>query len=349
MHTFGDFPLIGKTGRVSLFMRRLPILSRPLPLSFGLACFLLAAAAAAPAQNPSQPAPAAAGASPRRVLPASSPQPLPDRASSQEVFSGYTTSPSPEKFPGFAASPSPERFPGYSASRVDTSLLSAIPYVYALKRDDPAQMKAEDAGLLQSLQPQLHRQAALLSFNLSTPGWSFQQVLCPALPDYVLLSFVRGPSPSGSSRFTAILERDNPRVEIVSTFAHGMKPFTAAWSKPSTFRLFNRMLRRERGARSLATAPNWLVIGMCYAELSGYPVQVLTSEPEPDPTLNLERLHGKLPQMEVAADHSAEISFSDVSQPSVTAGWLLRFDRSGRIVAAQIKRGNQPARARLGP
>jgi len=330
-------------------MRKLPILSRPLPLSFGLASFLLAAAAAAPAQIPSQAAPVEAGASPRQVIPDTSQQQLPRRASSQEFFSGYTASPAPEKFPGYSASPALEKFPGYSASRVDTTPLSATPYVYALKRRDPAEMKAEDAGLLKSLQPQLHRQAASLSFNLSTPGWTFQQVVCPALPDYVLLSFVRGPSPGGSSRFTAILERDNPRVEIVSTFAHGMKPFTAAWSKPSTFDIFNRMLHRERGSRSLATAPNWLVIGMCYAELSGQPVQALTSKPEPDPTLDLQRLQGRLPRMQVGPDRSTEISFSDVSQPAVTAGWLLRFDPRGRIVAAQIERQRQPARARLGP
>lgn len=330
-------------------MRKQSILSRPLPLSFGLASFLLAAAAAAPAQSASPAAAAAAASSPRQVLPVASQPQLPSQASSQEFFSGYTASPSPEKFPGYSASPAPDKFSGYTASRVDTTPLSATPYVYALKRRDPAQMETDDARLLQSRRPQLDRQAALLSFNLGAPGWRFQQVVCPALPDYVLLSYVRGPSPSGSSRFTAVLERDNPRVEIVPAFAHGMKPFTAAWSKPSTFGIFNRMLRRERGSRSLATAPNWLVIGMCYAELSGHPVQALTSKPLPDPTLDLQRLQARLPQMQVAPDRSTEISFSDVSQPTVTSGWVLDFDRNGRIVAAQIDRARQPARARLGP
>ena len=257
--------------------------------------------------------------------------------------------PNRELFPGVTATPAPTRFPGVSASPMSATPLSALPYVYALKRRRPEQMLSEDSQLVASLDQPIKQQAALMSFDISQPGWSYEQVVCPALPDYLLLSFVHGSDPSGSSRFTAILDRDNSRVEIVSTYAHGLKPFTAAWSKPATFGLFNRMLQRERGPVPLGAAPNWLVIGLCYAEISGYPVQALTSIPQPGPTMDMERLKAALPQMQIAPDKSALVSFDDVSQPAMTTAWSLGFNKRGEIVSVDRTTERQPAKIALRP
>lgn len=277
--------------------------------------------------------------------------PAPSRAQSQAspAQNEHGSAPTQEPFPGVTASPATEPFPGVTASSVNTSPLSAVPYVYALKHRDPGEMSPADSALVRSLGPEVKAKAALMSFDLSSMGWSYQQIVCPALPDYLLLSFRHGPDPSGSSRFTAALERDGTQVRIISTYAHGMRPFTSAWAKRSTFEIFNQMLRQERGMDSLAVAPNWLVIGLCYAELSGYQVQALTSKPEPGPTLDLLRLNGNLPQLEISPNRSAEITFSDVSKPAVTTRWMLRFDRHGQLVAAQRASMRQPARAALRP
>ena len=40
----------------------------------------------------------------------------------------------------------------------------------------------------------------------------------------------------------------------------------------------------------LSHARNWLMIAVCYAELSGYPVQVLNYSPIPNESLDLLRL-----------------------------------------------------------
>ena len=97
--------------------------------------------------------------------------------------------------------------------------------------------------------------------------------------------------------------------------------------------VFNSILRRERGTRPLSEAPNWLMISICYAELSGYPVQVLSYSPLPATSLDLLRLGADRAQMVIGADQSAEVTFSDVSRPGLTTNWRLQFDRHGQITS----------------
>jgi hypothetical protein len=146
-----------------------------------------------------------------------------------------------------------------------------------------------------------------------------------------------------------MLPRDHAGVRILPAFGHGLLPFQASWSRPGSFEVFNRMLRQERGQAPLNYAPNWLGIGMCYAEVSGYPVQVLTALPNPEPTFDLLRLQGNRPQLFVNPDESATVAFSDVSRPGVTTNWSLHFNRKGEITAVSHDAGRQPAAVALKP
>jgi hypothetical protein len=195
----------------------------------------------------------------------------------------------------------------------------------------------------------LSKQAALANFDISKPAWHYQQILCPAFPDYVFLAFSHGADESGSSRFGAILPRNDSRVRILTTYAHGLRPFEASWNRPGTFEVFNGMLRDERGKTPLSFAPNWLMISVCYAELSGYPVQVLNTVPRPDLTMDLLRLDANQPQMMIAPDQGADVTFSDVSRPTVTTNWRLHFDHNGQITSASQSQVRQPSTIALKP
>ena len=105
-------------------------------------------------------------------------------------------------------------------------------------------MNAADYEVVSNLSPELSKQAALANFDISNPAWHYQQIVCPAFPDYVFLAFTHGADESGSSRFVAMLPRNSARVRIVSTYAHGLLPFDASWNRPGTFEVFNRMLQR---------------------------------------------------------------------------------------------------------
>jgi hypothetical protein len=252
-----------------------------------------------------------------------------------------------DPFPGVTASKSPEPFPGITVQPIGP--LNGTPSVIGLNRLDPAQMSAADNEVVSNLSAELSKQAALASFDISQPAWHYQQIVCPALRDYVLLSFSHGADESGSSRFTAALPRDDAQVGLVSTYAHGALPFESSWNRPGSFEVFNNMLRRERGVVPMAYARNWLMIAVCYAELSGYPVQVLSTYPLPDTTLDLLRLDANQPQLRIAADKSADVLFSDVSRPATTTNWSLHFDRHGQLKSASHSLARQPAAIALKP
>ncbi len=245
--------------------------------------------------------------------------------------------------------PGQDLFPGVTPLPITNTPLSSTPSVISLEHLDQSQMSNADYQVVSNLSAELSKQAALANFDISSPAWHFQQIVCPAFPDYVFLSFIHGPDESGSSRFAALLPRNDAQVRIVSTYAHGLLPFEASWNRPGTFEVFNGMLRQERGTTPISRAPNWLLISVCYAELSGYPVQVLTTIPRPDLTLDMLRLDANQPQMVIAGDQSAEVTFSDVSRPNITTNWTLHFDRHGQITSASRSLARQPTAIALKP
>jgi hypothetical protein len=252
-------------------------------------------------------------------------------------------------FPGVAATPTNTPFPGVAAVPIATTPLSVPPSVIALDHLDPGQMSAADYDVVSNLSPELSKQAALANFDISNPAWHYQQIVCPAFPDYVFLAFTHGADESGSSRFAAMLPRNSSQVRIVSTYAHGLLPFDASWNRPGTFEVFNGILRQERGTEPLSHARNWLMIAVCYAELSGYPVQVLNYSPLPDKSLDLLRLDANQPQMLIESDQSADVTFSDVSRPAITTNWTLHFDRHGQITSASKSLARQSPDIALKP
>ena len=264
--------------------------------------------------------------------------------------SGQTPQPpNQDLFPGVRATPTSTAFPGITPVPIATTPLSALPPVISLEHIDSGQMNAADYDVVSNLSPELSKQAALANFDISKPAWHYQQIQCPAFPDYVFLAFSHGADESGSSRFGAILPRNDSRVRILTTYAHGLRPFEASWNRPGTFEVFNGMLRQERGTTPISRAPNWLLISVCYAELSGYPVQVLKTLPNPDLTMDLLRLDANQPQMMIGPDQSADVTFSDVSRPTVTTNWRLHFDRNGQITSASQSQVKQPSTIALKP
>lgn len=256
---------------------------------------------------------------------------------------------SQDLFPGFSAAPTNTAFPGVSAFPIGKTPLSAPPSVISLDHLEPAQMSAADYEVVSNLSAELSRQAALANFDISGPAWHYQQIVCPAFPDYVFLAFTHGADESGSSRFVAMLPRNSAQVRIVSTYAHGLLPFEASWNRPGTFEVFNGLLREERGTTPLSHARNWLLIAVCYAELSGYPVQVLNYTPRPEPSLDFLRLDANQPQMIIESDQSADVTFSDVSRPTITTNWSLHFNRHGQITSASRRLARQAPTIALKP
>jgi hypothetical protein len=257
---------------------------------------------------------------------------------------------SEELFPGYTATQAKEEFPGVSSVPVERTPLSGPPAILALERRPAAQMQPQDAAAVASMSAELSQKARIAGFDIGGAGWEYQQIVCPAFPDYVFLAFSHGAEDRGSPRFVAVLERDARWVRVVSPVSGGgTLPLGSLWSRPGAYEIFNHMLRRERGLLPLGSAPAWLSIAMCYAEFSGHHVQVFIPEPLPDSTLDLSRLNANRPQLLINPNQSADVTFSDASKPEVTTEWLLRFDQHGQIVSASRSGERQSAKIALKP
>ena len=150
---------------------------------------------------------------------------------SQTASAQRTEAPNQDLFPGYTATATNAAFPGVTAVPIGSTPLSTPPPVISLERLEPAQMSNLDYDVVSNLSAELSKQAALSSFDISNPEWQYQQIVCPAFPDYVFLAFTHGADGNGSSHFVAMLPRNSAQVRIVSTYAHGLLPFDAAWSR----------------------------------------------------------------------------------------------------------------------
>jgi hypothetical protein len=53
--------------------------------------------------------------------------------------------------------------------------------------------------------------------------------------------------------------------------------------------------------------------------------------------------------MVIAADQSADVTFSDVSRPTLTTNWTLHFDRHGQITSSAQNKTRQSTAIALKP
>jgi hypothetical protein len=252
-------------------------------------------------------------------------------------------------FPGYSATPAQGTFPGVPATPINQTPLSGPPAVLSLERRPVARMQTEDTGVVAAMTAELGQKARIAGFDIGNGGWVYEQIVCPAFPDFVFLAFRRGSEESGSSRFVAVLERKASWVRVVSTVSEGTLPLGSLWSRPGAYEIFNYMLRRERGLQPLESAPAWLSIAMSFAELSGHHVQVFVAETLPDSTLDLSRLGANRPQLNIDPNQSADVTFSDAAKPMTTTDWRLRFDPHGQIFSASRSGERQPAKVALHP
>jgi hypothetical protein len=251
-------------------------------------------------------------------------------------------------FPGYTATQAKGEFPGITSLPIQGTPLSGAPAILALEHRPAAEMQPRDAAVVAAMSAELSQKARIAGFDIGGAGWEYEQIVCPAFPDYVLLAFSHGSEDNGSRRFVAVLERNAPWVRVVSV-SRGTSPMGPLWPRPGGYEIFNHMLRRERGLLPLGSAPAWLSIAMCYAEFSGHRVQVFVPEPLPDSTLDLSRLNANQPQMNIYPDKSADVTFSDASRPATTTQWLLRFDRQGQIFSTSRSGEPQSAKIALKP
>jgi len=231
--------------------------------------------------------------------------------------------------------------PGEKAVPGQARLLPYFSYdsapVHAIEFRAVDQMTEKDRLQAANAESSIAESTRYADLEFNQGQWSYQQVVCPALPNHIFLRFLRNNGVGDATVFTASIPRGGEgRVRIIPIQLRGYSLFSPAPINALTISAFNHIRAEENPDQDPDKTPDWLGTALCYAALAGGHPQpaALTSDPAAD----------KLPiastaLLEVSSNGGAVLSFTDVSAKSRPMRWTLTFDRKGRL----IKGGHSPA------
>ena len=193
-----------------------------------------------------------------------------------------------------------------------------------------AQMTASDRDLVANWESAIQEHAGFENLDFDGSSWTYQQLVCPALPNHLFLRFTRNDGTREMSMFSAAVPRNGDgRVHIVPIVRRGYSLFSPAPIGAMTIAAFNRV-RTEEGEGASA---DWIGTGLCYAALAGANPQ--TGAPQPDSQEGAETPEAATipPTLIVRSGGEAVIRFADVSTERPME-WNMTFDNKGKLVKA---------------
>lgn len=182
---------------------------------------------------------------------------------------------------------------------------------------------AADRAIVTSLKANIKQSAKIYGYDLGAGNWTPTEVGCAALPDVILLHYVRVFPDGAQSRFTAVVPRTAGRVRIVPVLYHGATPFVPAAANARNYALFNQLVQQAGGE-----GHSRLQLSGCYAELTGgdsgsLPETRPAIAGAPGPTLHL--------QPETKTSHVTLASRATRDSYRV---WSVSFDGKGQVSKA---------------
>jgi len=203
----------------------------------------------------------------------------------------------------------------------------------ALEELSGTEMHPEDASLADKKQREIAREAEFFGYELGSGSWAYDQVVCPDMPDDLLLHYRSRSRTGAESLFTAIVPRQAGRVMVVPVLFRNATPFHAAAGSQRSITAFNQAVPKEVAEKAAQEDGPWLTLGMCYAAIAGAEPQVpqrmdtdVALVRAPVPTL---RMNG--------ANRSREILFSDRNNPGQYMVWSITLTNHGRVTAASAR------------
>ncbi len=195
-----------------------------------------------------------------------------------------------------------------------------------------AQMTREDQDLVANAQSSIQEKAGFENLEFNEGGWTYSQIVCPALPNHLFLRFSRDDGTHQTSMFSASIPRnDEGRVRIIPILRRGYSLFSPAPINALTVAAFNHIRAEEKYDK----APDFVGTGLCFATLAG-------ANPVSGTPLATEEPHAVSPALRLFSDGAAAIDFVDISALPRAMEWTLDFDRKGRLVKATHKPASIP-------
>ena len=204
---------------------------------------------------------------------------------------------------------------------------------YTTFESRPAQqMEPADAAVIRKKHHEVVTEAAFWGYDLNSGQWTANQVVCPDIPDAVVLHYRRAGA-KGESLFTAVVPHEAGRVLIVPVLYRGSTPFESAFNAKRTMSVFNQAVPAEVAQRDAAPDGHWLQLAITYAVIAGAEPRV-PKHPEQQPGL----MQAPDPTLKVSeAEHTREIVFSDRQAPRKYTVWTIDLNPQGRVTEAGIR------------
>src|SRR5271165_2288417 len=201
---------------------------------------------------------------------------------------------------------------------------------FSLEHRAPDAMDSADRDLLRARQKELISEAQFYGYDITTGNWTYDQAICPQLPNTVLLHYLSKFPDGSESLFTALIPRNAGRIRIVPVLYRNASPFTPAEKNPRNFAIFNTLVPAEIARKDVDVDGKWLSLGTCYAEVVGGRPNVPN-----EPSLDVATIKAPLATFRIdTATKQRQVQFSDRDAAKVFKIWTISFNEKGRVTAA---------------
>lgn len=201
----------------------------------------------------------------------------------------------------------------------------------------PGQMTEADRELEAGAESSIAARAGTADLEFNQGQWTYRQIVCPALPNHLLLRFTRDNGARDQSVFTASIPRNGQgHVRVIPLIRRGYSLWYPAPVSAITMAAFNQ-IRREEGS---AAGTDWLQTGLCYAALAG-------ADPVVGPLISGATMHQPAPplaEMEIPTTGGAIVRFTDQASLPHPTLWTMTFSPGGALLKVKRELASSVAR-----
>jgi hypothetical protein len=189
----------------------------------------------------------------------------------------------------------------------------------------------KDSDLAEGARTLIARRAGLFGLELNRGHWSYDQLVCSAMPNHLFLRFTENGGAGDVSEFSVSIPRGEGQLRIIPILRRGYSLFTPAPSNAQTIEVFNRIRTEEHPVK----APGWLESGLCYAALAGaQPEIAFQASPSARDSANHQPQAAMPAVLKKQSDGGAIVRFADKSALPRPIEWTMIFDGQGRLMKA---------------
>jgi hypothetical protein len=191
------------------------------------------------------------------------------------------------------------------------------------------QMTEKDRELAADAESSIGEHAGFFALGFDQGKWSYEELICPAMPNHIFLRYTRNNGAGDVSMFTASVPRGGDgRVRIIPIQMRGYSLWSPAPINALTISAFNHIRAEEDPEKT----PDWLGTALCYSALAGARFQGKPAKPAASANHDFP---AALPAtLQVPVQGGGVIEFTDGIETSRLMQWTMTFDRKGKLLKA---------------